>query len=348
MSARICICGTQVPFSRGGAELLVASLRDELERRGFEVELVVLPFSWRSRGQILKSALAWRMLDLAEAGGRAIDLVIATRFPSYVVRHPNKVVWLIHQFRQAYELEGTRYSDFGDQPGDQEVVGMIRGMDRRTLSEARRLCTISGNTAHRLERFLGLQGEAVYPPPALADRLQEGPFGDYVLAVGRLDEMKRFDLLLSALAADSGQTRCVVVGEGPERERLERLAKEWGVGERVEFAGRVDEDRLIALYAGCRAVFYAPYDEDYGYVTVEAFKSGKPVITTADAGGVLEFVRDGKNGYVCPPGSRRQIARAIDRLAEDAELARRLGAAGQEDVRTIHWDSVIEALTGTL
>lgn len=348
MSARICICATQVPFSRGGPELLVESLRDELAERGFEVELVVLPFSWRTRRQILQSALAWRMLDLTEAGGRPIDLVIATRFPSYAVRHPNKVVWLIHQFRQVYDLLGTRYSDFGGLPDDDEVAAMIRRMDRRTLSEARRLCTISQNTAGRLERFLGLHGEAVYPPPALAGRLRSGAPGDYILAVGRLDELKRFDLLVGALAETTSGVRCVLVGEGPERERLETMAAELGVAGRLELAGRVDGDRLVELYAGARAVYYAPYDEDYGYVTVEAFMAGKPVITTADAGGVLEFVRQGRNGLVCAATSRRQIARAIDRLAGDAELAGRLGAAGRDDVADIHWDAVIEALTGTL
>lgn len=274
--------------------------------------------------------------------------MIATRFPSYVVRHPNKVVWLIHQFRQVYELKGTGYSDFGDLPGDDEVVEMIRRMDQRTLAEARRLCTISRNTAERLERFLGLQGEAVYPPPALGERLRQGDFGDYVLSVGRLDRMKRFDLLLDGLAESSGQVRCILVGDGPERERLESQARRLGLEARVEFAGRVDDERLIELYAGCLAVYYAPFDEDYGYVTVEAFRSGKPVITTADAGGVLEFVRDGHNGWVCATGSRRQIGRAIDRLSDDRDGARRMGAAGKRSVEAIHWDSVIEALTSTL
>lgn len=348
MSARICICGTQVPFSRGGAELLVESLRNELLQRGFAVELILLPFSWRTRTQILKSALAWRMLDLDAAGGRPIDLVITTRFPSYAVRHPNKVVWLIHQFRQVYELKGTRYSDFGNLPGDDEVVAMIRRMDLRTLSEARRLCTISRNTAERLDRFLGLQAEPIYPPPMLADRLRQGAAGDYVLAVGRLDEMKRFDLLLSGLAECSSDTRCVLVGDGPQRQQLEGLVTELGLEGRVELAGRVEDERLVDLYAGALAVFYAPYDEDYGYVTVEAFKAGKPVITTSDAGGVLEFVRDGHNGFVCPPTGRRQIGRAIDRLATDAALGERLGTAGRRDVEPIHWDKVIEALTSTL
>ena len=348
MSARILICGTQVPYSSGGAELLVDSLTSELDRRGFSVERILLPFAWQSREQILRSALAWRMLDLTEAGGRSVDLVITTRFPSYVVRHPNKVVWLIHQFRQVYELEGTRYSDFGDLPDDAEVIETIRRIDRRTLSEARRLCTISGNVAARLESFLGLDGETLYPPPALGERLRPGPFGDYVYSVGRLDEMKRFDLLLTALARSASELRLILAGEGPQRESLAARVAELGLEERVELVGWIDDERLIELYAGARAVYYAPYDEDYGYVTVEAFKAGKPVVTTEDAGGVLEFVRDGRNGFVCPAGSPGRIAAALDRLAEDAELAARLGRAGRERVAPIGWDRVVDRLTGTL
>lgn len=348
MSARICICGTQVPFSRGGAELLVESLRDQLTVRGFEVELISLPFSWGSRSQILKSALAWRLLDLTEASGRRVDLVIATRFPSYTVHHPNKVVWLIHQFRQVYDLKGTPYSDFTDVPDDREVVEMVRDMDRRCLAEARRLCTISRNTAERVHRFLGIDAEALYPPPPLAEHLRPGRLGDYVFSVGRLDEMKRFDLLLRAVAEARSEVGCVLAGVGPERERLERLARELGVDHRVEFTGRVDDERLVELYADALAVFYAPYDEDYGYVTVEAFLAGKPVVTTADSGGVLEFVEDGQNGFVCPPSSPRKLGQAIDRLAGDRQLAESFGARGREQVSAVQWDAVIETLTSTL
>jgi glycosyltransferase involved in cell wall biosynthesis len=348
MSARICICSSQVPFTWGGAELLATSLGEQLEMRGFEVAQVALPFAWHSRGEILKSALAWRLLDLTQVDGERVDLVIATKFPSYMVRHPNKVVWLIHQFRQAYELKGTPYSDFAETPDDQETVAMIRAMDRRCLSEARRLCTISGNTARRLETYLGLEGEALYPPPAIAASLRQGEFGDYVFSVGRLDEMKRFDLLLRAVAESSGGVRCVLAGDGPERSNLEKLAADLGIVDRVEFAGQVTDERLVDLYAGSLAVFYAPFDEDYGYVTVEAFMAGKPVVTTDDSGGVLEFVSDDRTGLVAAGGSPRRLGQALDRLAGDRQLAARLGQAGRHSVDEIGWDRVIDVLTSTL
>ena len=138
---RVVICATKIPFAYGGAEMLVDSLRDELKLRGFEVDIVALPFHWPTRTELMKVSLAWRLVNLTEAAGKRIDLVIATRFPSYLIKHPNKVVWLIHQLRQAYDLLGTTYSDFSEtQPRDARALEMIRAMDRRTLSRgARRL-----------------------------------------------------------------------------------------------------------------------------------------------------------------------------------------------------------------
>lgn len=341
---RICLCSTQVPFSYGGAEMLVESLRDELLRRGFEVSVVTLPFAWTSRLQILKSAMAWRLVDLTEAGGKKIDRVIATRFPSYLVKHPHKVVWLVHQMRQVYDLLGTPYSDFAETGRDKKIIDMVRAMDRRTLAEARGLYTISQNTADRLKRWNGLSGTALHPPPRLA--YHEGEFGDYVFSVGRLDELKRFDLLIRAVAQAATPVRCKIAGSGPEEGALRALAAKLGVAERVELLGWVDDRDLPALYAGSLAVFYAPYDEDYGYVTVEAMKSGKPVLTAADSGGTLEFVVDGENGFVVPPGGARELGARIDLLYRDRDRARALGAAGKARVAVVDWDHVIAALTG--
>ncbi len=344
MTARIAICAAQVPFTRGGAEVLYESLRAELLRRGHRVEIVALPFQWSTRQAILRSALAWRLIDLEEAAGEPIDLVIATRFPSYAIRHPRKVVWLIHQYRQIYDLAGTRFSDIGTQPGDAQVASMIRALDQRSLGEARALFSISGNTAERLRQHNGLEAEVLYPPPALGDDYRCGPVGDRVFTVGRLDPMKRFDLLVRAVAASRRPWRAVIAGVGPDRERLEALAAELGVADRVEFPGRVDDAALVDLYAEALAVFYAPFDEDYGYVTVEAMRSGRPVITTADSGGVLEFVVDGVNGFVGGAGSARDVAARCDRLFDDRDEALRLGRAGRERVVSIGWDHVIERL----
>lgn len=329
---------------RGGAEVLYDSLRRALERRGHRVELVTLPFNWRTREAILESALAWRLIDLEEVAGQRIDLVIATRFPSYVVSHPRKVVWLIHQFRQIYDLAGTPYSDFGEKPEDVAVVEMLRELDRRTLGEARRRFAISKNVADRLQRHCGLEAEVLYPPPPLAPRLRAGPVGHEVVAVGRLDRMKRFDLLVRALAWSAEPWRAVIVGEGPEEADLRRLGQELGVADRLELTGRLSDEELARRLGEALAVFYAPHDEDYGYVTVEAMLAGRAVVTTADAGGVLEFVRHGENGFVSSEPDPRRIAELLDLLYRDRELAARLGRAGTARVAGIGWEVVVQGL----
>jgi glycosyltransferase involved in cell wall biosynthesis len=347
MGRRIVITINRVPFAYGGAEMLVESLRDQLVLRGHEVDVVAVPFAWSTRTQLLKSALSWRLLDLTAAGGQRIDLVIATRFPSYVVKHPNKVVWLIHQMRQVYDLLGTPYSDFReDEPRDRQVIDAIRAMDRRTLSEARAVYTISGNVAERLQRFNQVAGTPLYPPPRLEGRHHPGDFGDYVFTAGRLDRLKRFDLLIRALAHTQTPVRCRIAGDGPERGKLEELVQQLGLEDRVELLGWATDDAMVESYAGSLAVFYAPYDEDYGYVTVEAFKSGKPVVTAADSGGVLEFVEDGRNGFICPPEAPKEIAARLDALYRDRERARKMGRAGMEKVAGIGWDEVIRGLLG--
>lgn len=343
---RIVVCATRVPFAYGGAEMLVESLVAELKARGFTVDTVALPFAWGTREQLLKSALAWRLLDLTEAGGRKIDRVIATRFPSYLVKHPNKVVWLIHQMRQVYDLLGTGYSDFAPgAPRDRRAIDMVRTMDDRTLREARGLFTISGNTAERLKRYNRLEAEPLYPPPRLEGAYHPGDFGDYVLSAGRLDPLKRFDLLVEALAHTETPVRVKLAGAGAEEEKLRALAARLGVADRIDFLGWVADDEMVRLFAGALAVYYAPYDEDYGYVTVEGFKSGKPVVTTADSGGVLEFVEDGVNGFIARAGAAREIAARFDELHRDRHRAKTLGEAGRLQVASIGWDRVIERLT---
>ena len=345
MPKRILICATQVPFVRGGAELLVEGLRDALRARGYIVDVVSLPFAWQPHELIGRAALAWRLLDLHSANGIPVDLVIGTKFPSYAVRHPNKVVWLVHQHRQAYDWYGTALSDFANTAEDRAIRDLIRRIDRRTLGEARARYAISRNVSARLKRFTGLDSTPLYPPSPYAGRLRAGPYGDYILSDARLDAAKRLDLLLHALARTATPVRCILISSGPERARLERLARDLGLGERVLFRGYVPDEELIALYANARAVYYAPVDEDYGFTTVQALEAARPVVTTEDAGGVLEFVEDGSNGFVVAPWPEA-IAGRLDALAADGGLAARLGAAGPPRVAGITWDRVVEALVG--
>jgi glycosyltransferase involved in cell wall biosynthesis len=157
--------------------------------------------------------------------------------------------------------------------------------------------------------------------------------------------VKRPELAIRALAHVPPPARLVIVGEGSHRSRAEQAAADAGVSDRVVFIGAATGDELVKLYADALAVIYAPFDEDYGYVTLEAFLAEKPVMTATDSGGTLEFVVDGENGYVCPPDPEA-LGRAAARLAADKQLAARLGRAGSVRARTITWDGVVEQLLG--
>jgi len=342
----ILVCEVQVPLVRGGAEILVRQLVDRLRDHGYQAELVSVPFKWYPKDEILAHAAAWRLLDLSESNGTPIDLVIATKFPSYFVRHPNKVAWLVHQHRAAYELCGTIYSDFAHADLDVGLRQQLIALDTQMLGECRRLYAIAGNTADRVGKYNGLHAETLYHPPRLADRITAGPAQDYLLSVGRLETIKRHDLAIRAMALRPGPIRLVIVGTGTQSANLHALVEELDLGDRVHFAGVVTDEALLALYAGALGVFFAPFDEDYGYVTLEAFLARKPVVTARDSGGTLEFVEDGVNGCICEPRPEA-MADAFSRLATNRAQAAALGEAGFERARQVTWDGVIEKLVGT-
>jgi glycosyltransferase involved in cell wall biosynthesis len=339
----VAVCHPQVPFSDGGAERLADGLVAALRVRGLAATLVTVPFQWHPRDRLLRSALAWRLVDLAQSDGRPIDLVIATKFPSYAVAHERKLTWLVHQFRQVYELRGTPYSDFGDGPEDAATSEAVRRIDARALGESRARFAISRRVAERLRRYNGLDAEVLYPPPLDRERFAAGPAGDYVLSVGRLDPLKRVLPLVEALPYTDPSLRCVVVGAGPEETVLRARAEALGVADRVVLRGAAPFEELLALYRDCLAVYFAPYDEDYGFVTVEAFLCRKPVVTAPDAGGPLEFVEDQVTGLVTPLDPE-PLGAALSALARDRKWARDLGDAGHARVRDLAWDPVVDRL----
>jgi len=332
-------------LARGGAEVHVRELVRELRERGHQAELVSVPFKWYPKDEILPHAAAWRLLDLSESNGQRVDLVIASKFPTYFVRHPNKVAWLIHQYRAAYELCGTEYSDFQHVESDVNLRDRLIALDTEMLGECRAIFANARNTAQRLAKFNGLSAQALYHPPRLARQLRPGPYGDYVLSVGRIESVKRVDLLVRAMASVDQPIRLIIAGDGTQRGNVARVAETSGVADRVTFLGAATDQQLLDLYAGALAVLYPPFDEDFGYVTLEAFLARKPVITCTDSGGPTEFVVDGVNGCICEP-SAGAIAAAINQFAANPRRAAAMGDAGQAVAKGITWDGVVEKLVG--
>jgi len=341
---RVLICQSRVPFVYGGAELYVEGLSRNVGQAGYEVDVVSLPYEWDPPERILKSCLMWRMLDLDSGPTGGIDLVIATKFPTYAVAHENKVAWLLHQHRSAYDLEGTIYDDFARCESATTYRELIRDADRRFLSECRAVFTISENVSRRLREHCGIESTPLYHPPPLAGRYYSGDYGKDILVVGRLEPLKRVDLAIAAMKfVQTPGAVLRVVGRGFLERQLKDLAAAEGISDRVSFEGFVQEDELLSLYSRAGVVVYVPYDEDYGYATLEAFASGRPVVVTDDSGGPLEFVKDGENGLVVP-ARPADLAAAIDRLLADSREARAFGENGREVVDRLGWAEVIEQL----
>jgi len=330
-----------VPFERGGAEIFADDLVAQLRARDHEAEVVSLPFKWYPGERVLTQAFLWRLLDLEESNGRPIDAVIATKFPSYAVRHPRKVVWLLHQFRQAWDLDRTDLGQFSESAADRALRRRVLEFERNALGEARKLFATSGNVAGRLRASTGLDAEIMpHPPAPLAYHCDA--YDDFILSVNRLDRAKRIDLLLEAAAADPA-LQIVIAGDGPDRGRLEELAARHGLDGRARFTGRVSDDELADLYARCLGVYYAPIDEDFGMVPFEAFLSEKPVLTTTDAGGPLDIVHDRETGLVVEPRVD-DLVHACTWLRTHPDDARTFGRAGRRLAQRVTWDSCIERL----
>jgi glycosyltransferase involved in cell wall biosynthesis len=333
----VVVCGAQKPFVHGGAELHQENLVRAIVAEGHRAELVRLPVAWE-KDRLFDSPLAWRLTPVDA------DMVIATNFPSYFVRHPRKVVWLFHQHRGAYDAADASWSDFGLDDNALETQRLLTEWDNRALEEAQRLYTTSGVVAERLRRFNGLVGKPLYHPPPLHDRLQPGPFGDYVFCATRIEANKRPHLLVDSMAHCKG-VRSVIAGRGELLQDIRASVERQRLEARVELRGFVSDDELVELYAGALAVIYAPFDEDYGYVTLQAFLAGKPVITARDSGGVLEWVEDGVTGFVTD-GTPEAVGAAVMRLAQDRALAQRMGAAARAAVRDLSWPPVVRELLG--
>ena len=261
----------------------------------------------------------------------------------------------MHQLRSFYDLHGGQYSDMGDDPRDEALRRMITDGDAITLGECSYRSAISKNVADRLQSYNGLSSTVLYPPLPLGDRYQNRGAKPYVLSVGRLCRIKRLDLMLNAMKHISPEVSLKVVGTADEpgvMEYFNNIIKAHDIGNRVELLGRVSDEALVDLYAEAMGVFYAPFDEDYGYVTLEAMASGRPVVTATDSGGTLEFVKDRENGRVVPPDAIA-MAEAFNELARDPEAAKRMGANGRSFIEgsgmlSQGWDTLINALLSPL
>ena len=341
---KVLVVNAAAPFVHGGAEELANHLVRQLNARdAVEAELLRVPFRWDPPEVVLEEMLLNHRLELIN-----VDRVIALKFPAYLIPHPHKTLWLLHQFRLAYDR-----ADAGEGRPAGPLGRASRNADNAAFAACRRIFANSPVTRDRLQRYNGVAAEVLYPPlndealfTGAAAPPQDPP---YIFAGGRVSRGKRQHLLIEAMAKAQAPGRLVIAGPPDteaDAERLRALVQQLELDAHVEL--HLDfhpRDRIAAWVKGACAVAYLPFDEDsLGYVTMEAFAAGRAVLTTTDAGGLLEIVGP-ETGLVVEPDPVG-LAAGLSRLLGDPPLARRLGAGAADcwRARRLTWSRTIEKL----
>ncbi len=341
---KILVAANHTPFIYGGADYHMQGLMRALREAGHAVELLRLPFKFGPTSDVLQSMQYAAALDLTRPNEIPIDRIISLQFPTWGIQHPDHISWVMHQHRVVYDL----YKEAEATDDLRMLKTAITEFDNRHLSSKGPRFANSRRVAERLQQFNGLEAEVLYHPPADADRFFCAPAERYLYVPSRLEVLKRQALVLEAAALMQSSLPIVFSGDGGQRQPLLAQAEKLGLQDRVRFLGHVSENEKRALYAHSLAVVFPARDEDYGYITLEAMLSSKPVVVCADAGGPLEFIRHQSNGWIEPP-EPQALAERFDWLDAHASHAAEAGRAARADYDAAapDWRVVVERLTAT-
>ncbi|GAA4005784.1 glycosyltransferase family 4 protein [Sphingomonas humi] len=345
---KVAVVNSMAPFVWGGAEELASHLIRNLRDQGLEAHDYRIPFAWEPYTGLPFEIARSKLLRFDD-----YDRVISLKFPVYCLEAEHHTTWLIHQFRQAYDLWNSPYCGIPHDAAGIRVRNIIHDEDRRVFTSRERLFTISEEISRRLRDATGVVARPLRAPLNDPQLFQGGPDEGYILAPGRVNAAKRQSLLVRAAAKLPANCRLIVAGppESDEDARaLHELVERHSLEDKVELDLRFLSREELARYVNhSRAVAYIPFQEDsYGYVTMEAFEAGKPVVTSNDAGELLEIVKHGHTGQVAEP-TPEALAAAMDRYISNGRLAASHGMAAREGWRSlgINWGNTIEALLGT-
>lgn len=329
----------------GGHLVIARALVDALRDAGHDAEIVVTPDN--GFGHQASAYFATWLTNVKSSRGGQVDRVISLRYPSYAVRHPDHVCWLNHTMREYYDLWDRFSATLSPQGRLKERVRRtaIHAADRYLLTRnVSKLFVQSETIRRRLAMWPEVRAEVLYPPAPQRAYRCDG-YGDFIFMVSRLTRLKRADLLIQALGMPAGEgIKAIIAGEGDDRARLEQMIDRLEIRDRVQMVGRIGESELLDYLARCRAVCFPPLDEDYGFVTAEAFASRKAVITCRDSGGPAELVTDAVNGCITEP-TPASLAIALRHVMDDAALAERLGDGAYAAGARLTWPDAVRRLT---
>jgi len=341
---KILVLNNMIPFKNGAADHLGSSLARNLRRYGHDAELMRIPFAWNHDERLYDDMLACRMMRVDN-----VDCVIGLRFPAYLIPHSRKTLWLIHEYQPAYTSASSVTPSVSRPELDQNLQRTIAAADRECFSQTDEIFVISQVVQERLVRSNGYQGEVLHPPLDDAEIFAPQADSDYIFCGGSINRASRQHLLIEAMRHTTSGINLFIAGPpdtAADAQRLEKLIEQYGLSDRirVEF-GDHDRQRLARWVNHSCACAYIPHQEEYGYPTLEAFYAGKPVITTEDAGGVLDFVSDRSTGRVVMPEATC-LAAAIDEMAENPFERRQWGEAARTHIheRNISWPEIVKRL----
>ena len=338
---RVIVATVQVPFIVGGAELHARGLETHLRRAGHEVEIVTFPFKFTPERFISDLMDFIANIQFDNFGWVSVDKLIALRFPAYYVRHLDKVIWLLHQHRAVYDL----YDEATADDSLKALREQIHRFDTEMIGACPHVYANSRNVAQRLQRYNQVAAAPLYHPPFNSERFYCGEQYPYIFYPSRLEQLKRQHLLIEAMRHVRSDLKLIISGVGGMEAEYRALVDRHRLHDRVALLGHLPDAEKYAWYANALAVAYPPYDEDYGYVTLEAMLSSKPVLTCTDSGGPLEFVVDGETGIVAEPDPQ-VLAEKLDWLCAHRSHAARMGQNGRRHYagQQISWDNVVQTL----
>jgi len=338
---KILIPSIQTPFIKGGGYFHILNLKKALLEYGHSVEIASFPFKFSPESYVETLMEYTSKQDFTNFNGHHIDCVIALQFPAYYVQHPHKILWLMHQYRAVYDI----YSESKATKELNILKDKITQYDTYHLSKIKNRFANSKRVASRLKEFNGIESIPLYHPPTDEEKFYCDESLDYVFFPSRLEKLKRQDLLIEAMKYTKSPIKAIIAGSGGESVNYQHLINKLNLNYKVKLTGEISQEEKFAFFANSLAIIYPPFDEDYGYITLEAMLSSKAVITCSDAGGVLEFVEDKYTGFIIEPNPR-ELAQKIDWLYYNRERAKEMGKNGKELYlsKNISWYGVVKKL----